>query len=167
MDRTNLLARSWLRRAAIAAGITFAVIAATFWMRSDDRVLPTARIETPGGPIVVEIAATLASRSAGLSNREALDRIDGMLLKWNAPGRHPIWMKGMRFPLDLIWIGADGRILAILENVPVCAADPCSLYEPSGTERAVAVLELPAETASHRRLSIGGSLRIREFAPTR
>jgi hypothetical protein len=34
---------------------------------------------------------------------------DGMLLQWNGPGRHPIWMAGMRFPLDLIWLEQDGR----------------------------------------------------------
>jgi uncharacterized membrane protein (UPF0127 family) len=158
MDPMNWHARSWFRRAVIAAGIAIPLIIAMFWMRSENRVLPTTSIATPGGAIVVEIAATPASRSAGLSNREALRGIDGMLLKWDAPGRHPIWMKGMRFPLDVLWLGADDRVIAVLENVPPCFTDPCPLYEPSGSDGSVAVLELPANAAARHGLTVGASV---------
>ena len=73
-------------------------------------------------------------------------------------GRRPIWMRRMRFPLDLIWIGADARILAVFANVPSCSGDLCPLYEPSGTERSVAVLELSANAAA--RLGPGTTVRI-------
>jgi uncharacterized membrane protein (UPF0127 family) len=120
MDGMNRHARPWSRRTVFGAGMAIPLITAIVWMRSEDRMPPRARIETPGGPIVVEIAATSASRSAGLSNRRELRGIDGMLLKWDAPGRHPIWMAGMRFPLDVAWIDANSRVLAILTNVPTC-----------------------------------------------
>jgi uncharacterized membrane protein (UPF0127 family) len=147
----------------IAAGIVIPLIAALFWMRSGDRTLPTAHIQTPSGPLVVEIAATPASRSAGLSNRRELRGIDGMLLKWDAPGRHPIWMAGMRFPLDLLWIDGNGRVLAGLPHVPPCRAEPCTIYEPRGTDRSVAVLELPAGEAAKRNLTAGTTLQIHDL----
>jgi hypothetical protein len=56
MDGMNRHARSWFRRSVIAAGIAIPLITAFVWMRSTQRTLPTARIETPNGPIVVEIA---------------------------------------------------------------------------------------------------------------
>jgi hypothetical protein len=143
----------------IAAGIAVPLITAMVWMRSTERTLRRARIETPKGPIVVEIAATPASRSAGLSNRDEPQGTDGMLLKWDAPGRHPIWMAGMRFPLDLVWIDGAGRVLAVIPNVPPCRAEPCTLHEPDGTAASVAVLELPAGAAAERRLTVGAIVR--------
>jgi uncharacterized membrane protein (UPF0127 family) len=159
MDTMNPHARQGLRRTLIAAGIAIPLMAAMIWIRSANRVLPTARIETPHGTIVVEIAATPAARSAGLSNRNELHSTDGMLLRWDAPGRHPIWMAGMRFPLDLVWIDGAGRVLAVVPNVQPCRAEPCTLYEPDGTATAVAVLELPAGGAAEHRLAAGVRVR--------
>jgi hypothetical protein len=73
----------------------------------------------------------------------------------DAPGTHPIWLAGMRFPLDLLWIDGDGRVLSVLPNVPPCRAEPCTIYEPRGTDRSVAVLELPAVGAARDGLTAG------------
>jgi uncharacterized membrane protein (UPF0127 family) len=159
MDGMNRHAGAWFWRSVIAAGIAIPLITALVWMRSTERTLPRARIETPNGPIVVEIAATPAARAAGLSNRDELHGVDGMLLRWDAASRHPIWMAGMRFPLDLIWIDADGRVLAVAPNVPRCRAEPCTLFEPEGTATAVSVLELPAGGAAERQLAAGVRVR--------
>lgn len=159
MDGMNRHTRAWFRRSLIAAGIAIPLTTALVWMRSPERTLPTVRIETPNGPIVVEMAATPAARAAGLSNRDELHGVDGMLLKWDAAGRHPIWMAGMRFPLDLVWIDGDGRVLAVAPNVPPCRAEPCMLFEPEGRATAVAVLELPAGGAAERRLAAGVRVR--------
>jgi uncharacterized membrane protein (UPF0127 family) len=74
-------------------------------------------------------------------------------------------MADMRFPLDLIWLDGDGRVLAILENVPPCDASPCPLYEPEGTSNSTAVLELPASAARVRGIVVGG--RVRSLADAR
>jgi uncharacterized protein len=120
----------------------------------DRRNRPSVLIETPNGAVLVELANTLAARSAGLSNRQRLEGIEGLLLKWDTPGRHPIWMADMRFPLDLAWIDASGRILAVLANVPPCPGQPCQMYEPGRTERAVAVLELRAGAAANYGIAV-------------
>ena len=93
------------------------------------------------------------------AGRDTLTEVDGLLLKWESPDRHPIWMKGMRFPLDLVWLDADGRVVAALTNVPPCLAEPCPLYEPDGSERSVAVLEMRAGSASVHRLASGAIVR--------
>jgi hypothetical protein len=67
MDPMSPRARQGLRRTLIAAGIAILLMTALIWMRSADRVLPpTARIETPHGTVLMEIAATPAARAAGL-----------------------------------------------------------------------------------------------------
>jgi hypothetical protein len=83
-------------------GVALALLMAAIWTSLDTGGLPTIELETPRGRIVVELADTAATRSTGLSDRDALSGIDGMLLKWDAPGTHPIWMAGMQFPLDLL-----------------------------------------------------------------
>jgi hypothetical protein len=119
----------WTTRPATGSSVTAAATCAI-----DRRELPTMQLETPGGTIVVEIADTPAARSAGLSNREGLDGVAGLLLKWDMPGRHPIWVAEMQFALDLAWLDPNGRVVAVLANVPPCRANPCELYEPDGNE---------------------------------
>ena len=152
--------RGWLRRVLISAGIAVPLGIAMLWMRFDSGPLPAIALETPNGRILVEVADTPAARSTGLSNREALSGIDGLLLKWDAPGRHPIWMAGMRFSLDLIWIETNGHIVAVLTNVPPCRTDPCPLYEPDGAERSIAVLEIPAGAAASHGIAAGAIVRL-------
>ena len=112
------------------------------WIVTDARrAVPHAiDVVAPSGVMRVEVADSARTRAAGLSNRDVVDR-DGLLLEWSAPGRHPIWMAVMRFPLDLAWLDHDGRVLAVLTDVPPCPNQPCPLYEPPGTDRSMAVLE--------------------------
>jgi Uncharacterized ACR, COG1430 len=88
----------WLRRAVIGTGMAVPLIAAVIWMRFDNNPLSTITLQTPKAAIRVEVADTPAARSAGLSRRESLSDVDGLLLKWETLGRHPIWMADMQFP---------------------------------------------------------------------
>lgn len=148
-----------MRRGVVGAAVALALLTAAIWTAMDRRELPTMQVVTPSGTIVVELADTPAARSAGLSNRERLTGVDGLLLKWDVPGRHRIWMAEMRFALDLVWLGPNGRVVAVLNDVPPCQADPCPLYEPDGTDRSVAVLEMPAGAAASRRIAVGAIVR--------
>jgi uncharacterized membrane protein (UPF0127 family) len=141
----------------IGTGIAVALGIAAFWMHIGSDRLPSVTLETPNGRILVGVADTPAARSAGLSNRDALNAVDGLLLKWDAPGRHPIWMAEMRFPLDLAWIDANGRVIAVLANVPPCQRQPCPLYEPEGSHHSVAVFELRAGAAANHGIAAGKS----------
>jgi hypothetical protein len=57
-------------------------------------------------------------------------------------------MADMRFALGLVWLNPDGRVAAVLANVPPCSAQPCPLYEPDGTDASQAVLEIAASQAA-------------------
>lgn len=65
----------------------------------------------------------------------------------------------MRLPLDLVWLDDDGSVIAVLANVPPCTSTPCPLYEPPGSEKSVAVLELPAGKAAKYGLTVGAVVR--------
>ena len=141
------------------AAIALGAAAATFgyWSYAE-RASQWADLSTPRGTLRVLVASDSAGRSHGLSHRDDLPG-DGMLLQWNGPGRHPIWMADMRFPLDLIWLEQDGRVTGVLTNVPICSVPACPMYEPEGTQESVAVLELAAGTVA--RLGIEPGFRIR------
>jgi uncharacterized protein len=65
-----------------------------------------------------EVSETSAERSLGLGERDSLAPEAAMLFVFNDEAQHGFWMKGMRFPLDFVWISADRRVVALTENVP-------------------------------------------------
>ena len=137
---------SW-RSASIGAAIVLAVAASTIWFAFDRRGELTTEFVAPHGTFVVQIARTPEARASGLSNRTSMEH-EGLLLVWDAPGRHPIWMADMRFALDVVWLDASGQVLAVLADVAPCSRHPCPLYEPPGTDRSTAVLEMPSGRAA-------------------
>lgn len=148
---------SW-RRAVAGTMVVVAVAASTVWFASERLGESTLELVAPKGTFVVETARTPEARATGLSNRTSIAH-GGLLLEWNAPGRHPIWMADMRFALDLVWLDADGRVLAVLQNVPPCEQQPCPLYEPRGTDRSTSVLEIPAGGAARYAIEVGSVVR--------
>lgn len=68
--------------------------------------------------IEVEIADSLDERSKGLSGRDSLDEGKGMLFVLEQKNTRPgFWMKGMKMPIDIIWIN-DKKIIQIDSEVP-------------------------------------------------
>ncbi|TSC57450.1 MAG: hypothetical protein Greene041679_324 [Parcubacteria group bacterium Greene0416_79] len=72
------------------------------------------RLLIGGREIVVEVADTASKRLLGLSGRASLQSERGMLFVFPAPGFHGIWMKQMRFPIDIIWLQKMPKDLGIL-----------------------------------------------------
>jgi uncharacterized membrane protein (UPF0127 family) len=141
----------------VAMGLVLAL--SLVWTLSERRPRPAPiELAAPTGTLRVELAKTPAARAAGLSNRDAVTG-NGLLLHWDTPGRHPIWMAEMRFALDLVWLDERGNVLAVLDSVPPCNQQPCPLYEPPHTDAAIAVLELPAGDAKRRGIVVGAVLR--------
>lgn len=96
----------------------------------------------------VEVAITESERQRGLMYRSRLEPESGMLFVFPAPSRLVFWMKNTLIPLDMIFIGADRRVVGIVEN-----AEPRSEV-PRGVERdAQYVLEIAGGLS--RRLGIG------------
>jgi uncharacterized membrane protein (UPF0127 family) len=93
-----------------------------------------------GFRVDVEVAETAEARARGLMFRDALDEREGMLFRFDAPGRYGFWMKNVRIPLDIIWLDARSRVAWIVEWAEPCAADPCPMHVPAAD--AICVLEV-------------------------
>lgn len=144
------------RRVVVATALAAVAVLSAYWTIADRP--KTVSFTAPAANVKLTLADTTDNRAAGLSNRDTIPN-DGMLLQWSAPGRHPIWMSEMRFPLDLVWVDGEGRVVAALADVPPCTSAPCTLYEPAGSEKSTAVLELSAGKAATYGLTIGAAVR--------
>ncbi|PIR68178.1 hypothetical protein COU49_02420, partial [Candidatus Nomurabacteria bacterium CG10_big_fil_rev_8_21_14_0_10_35_16] len=69
------------------------------------------QVRISGEEIQVELALTQEERLQGLSNRTNLNPGSGMLFIFEQSGEHPFWMKEMNFPLDMIWINENMKVV--------------------------------------------------------
>ncbi|MBI5252912.1 MAG: DUF192 domain-containing protein, partial [Euryarchaeota archaeon] len=46
-----------------------------------------------------------------------------------------IWMKNMLFPLDIIWLDSDLKVVHIEHDIPPCKEESCPIYLPSSPAR--------------------------------
>ena len=99
------------------------MILAALWLSSLDTLLPpAAKIEGPQvtinqHSIKVEIADDETERVRGLSGRDSLPPDQGMLFIFPQADEHGIWMKDMRFNLDILWLDENRRIIAIVGHL--------------------------------------------------
>ncbi|MBU1999272.1 MAG: DUF192 domain-containing protein [Candidatus Omnitrophota bacterium] len=70
--------------------------------------------------IQVELADTPEKRMQGLMFREKLQDNKGMLFIFHDDGYPSIWMKNMRFDLDIIWIDNNNIIVDIKKDFTAC-----------------------------------------------
>ena len=70
-------------------------------------------VKIAGQTIKVDLALTPKTQEQGLSGRTELKENEGMLFVFNKPSQYSFWMKDMNFPIDIIWLGEDLRIVYI------------------------------------------------------
>jgi uncharacterized membrane protein (UPF0127 family) len=90
----------------------------------------------------VEMAVTDEQRAKGLMYRRELADGRGMLFDFTPEQSISMWMKNTYISLDMIFIGADGRVTRVAENT-----EPESTRIISSGGPAKAVLEVIAGTA--------------------
>ncbi|WP_296674691.1 DUF192 domain-containing protein [Novosphingobium sp.] len=66
----------------------------------------------------VEVAASTQEQARGLMFRTELGPDEGMIFPMDPPRNASFWMKNTVIPLDIIYIGTDGRILNIADAKP-------------------------------------------------
>mgnify|MGYP002072606588 FL=1 len=98
----------------------------------------------------VEVARSGAEQSRGLMFRTQMGADEGMIFPMDPPRMAAFWMKNTVIPLDIIFIGADGRISNIAANTV-----PYSLESVVSDGAAKAVLELNGGRASELGIAPG------------
>ena len=114
----------------------------------------TASTRTGVHHYTVEMAVTEDQQAKGLMFRRHMDRAHGMLFPMNPPRPAVFWMENTLIPLDLVFIGADGRVLNVAAHAKRLSRD----HIPS-TGDAAAVLELTDGEAARAGLQAGDRVR--------
>ena len=78
----------------------------------------TVTVQIDGLAVQAELAQTPEERAQGLSERDSLAAGAGMLFVFETERQPSFWMRGMRFPLDFLWISAGLRVVDRTEDVP-------------------------------------------------
>ncbi|MDP2156519.1 MAG: DUF192 domain-containing protein [Nitrospirota bacterium] len=108
----------------------------------------------PGETFLVEVIKDVQGMRKGLSDRKGMHEDHGMLFVLNASQENAFWMKDMRFPLDIIFIGGNMQIIEILEDLQPCKQ--CPVYFPKG--QPAFALEINAGLSRKYGLSVGATL---------
>jgi hypothetical protein len=114
-------------RQAVLAALLLALLL-TGWLTWQTARVRTVRVTIGANVVTAELAAEPRAQQRGLAGRPSLDPNHGMLFVYQTPGRYPFWMKGMRFPLDFIWID-EGYVVGVTpavrpETYPATFAPP-------------------------------------------
>jgi uncharacterized membrane protein (UPF0127 family) len=129
---------------ADAAGTPFVV-----WSTVD---LTVSRPSRPPLTLRVQIADTPSKQSIGLSGRQSLGDIDGMLFVFAQPGRYDFWMRNTAIPLSIAFADATGKIIAIQDMAP----ETDTRHSPNGDY--LYALEVAQGDFSQRDIRVGDRL---------
>jgi uncharacterized membrane protein (UPF0127 family) len=109
-----------------------------------------------GKALQVEVMVKDEDRAMGLMFRPSLASDRGMLFLFEASDFHGIWMKNCKFPIDILWLDADRKIVHVQEGAAPCVKEPCPVYTP--LRRASYVLELGAGQARREKAVVGAAV---------
>jgi len=100
------------------------------------------------------VADTAITQEKGLSGRESVASDQAMLFVFGVPAQYGIWMKDMKFPIDIFWLDQSGHIIFIKEDV-LPSSYP-EVFTPKSP--ALYVLEARAGFATENDLKIGSEI---------
>lgn len=104
-----------------------------------------------GASVRVALARTPAEQERGLGVRNSLAPDEGMLFIFPEDGKYAFWMKNMKFPIDILWLAAGGKVVYVVPDLSP------STYPHSfaPTMPARFVLEVPAGWAAAHNVHLG------------
>lgn len=133
----------------IISGIIIAVVLAAVLV-----ILPSLKPSTTlylgDGVFNGRIAMNDADRKQGLSGLDSLPVNQALIMAYPGDGQWQIWMKDMKFPIDIIWLNSDKKVVYIAKNAtPEDSTN--TVFTPTGSARYV--VEVPAGTVENRKIT--------------
>jgi hypothetical protein len=106
----------------------------------------------------VELADSIGKKTKGLMFRESLGKDAGLLMTFEQERRHEIWMFGMRFPIDIIFIDREKRIVDVKRDAKPMGRNPFTwkIYRPG--KKCCYVLETRSGLADRTKSKVGDQL---------
>lgn len=114
-----------------------------------------ASVEIGGVKVKAEVADNPITQTKGLMFHKPLAEDDGMLFKFGREGQYTFWMMNVSFPIDIIWINSEKKVVHIVEHAEPCFLN-CKLY--ASTAKAKYVLEVKAGFVKKHKIEIGSKV---------
>ncbi len=142
----------------IALIILSSIFAFCFLYEQDSQKM----IEVNHYKLTVDISKNYEELGKGLSGRKSLQENEGMLFVFPEEGFRAFWMVDMNFPLDIIWMNKNCKVVYIAKNLPPCEdRRTCPLVRPYKSSQYV--LETVAGFTEKHQVYVGESLNICDF----
>ena len=88
-------------------------------------------ISINGINVTMAIASTDEQRIRGLSGIETMNESEGMLFLFDKPSKQGFWMNKMNFPIDIIWLDSNNKVVHIEKQLEPCKLFlACPVYNP-------------------------------------
>lgn len=121
---------------------------------SKGQIEKTTPVSIGHSQIKAFVADTSLFRKRGLGGKDSILSDEGMLFIFETPAYHGIWMKDMRFPIDIFWIDEMKRIVS-LQEVVLTSSYP-EIFTPKAPAKYV--LETRAGFARENNVKIGDKI---------
>jgi len=139
---------------AIFATLSFASIATDVFDEARNRDRETV-LRINGAVFFTDIADSETERREGLSRKEGLPLDHGLLFEFGTNDYHGIWMREMRFPIDVIWFDENFVVVGVKHSFK--PDDFPSVAYPDAPARYV--LEINAGLAREFNIEVGNQAR--------
>ena len=88
-------------------------------------------ISINGFNVSMAIASTDEQRIRGLSGLEKMNENEGMIFLFDEPSNQGFWMNKMNFPIDIIWLDSNSKVVHIEKKIEPCKVFlACPVYNP-------------------------------------
>lgn len=135
--KTKLAPKRFLTQLIMVVALVATIFAVVSLQKHSDATTLTIG----GRQYQLEVVTTEQDKSQGLSGRVGMARDRGMLFQYANQGVRCFWMKDMQFPLDIIWLNAQNRVIKIESAVspdtypyPFCASPAQNVIELNAGE---------------------------------
>jgi uncharacterized protein len=112
---------------------------------------PHTTLHLGDGVFTARVAKTGEERAKGLSDTGSLGDDQAMIFVYDTDGKWPITMKGMKYPIDIVWLDKDKKVVYIVKNATP-ASYPYDVFTPK--EDARYVVEVVAGTTGKKAVTI-------------
>jgi len=118
----------------------------------DNKTSMVVRID--GMNITALVALTPEEQSTGLAIKDTMKENEGMLFTFDTPKKYSFWMKDMKFPIDILWLDSNKKIVHIEDKLEPCLfLLPCPSYSPPTDS--LYVLEVVSNFTNKHDIKIG------------
>ena len=135
----------------IILSIAVIILIIVFYLKKTP--IKSTNVKLGNTEITAEIADDTIKRTKGLMFRKSLAEKEGMLFVFDEENYHTFWMMNMSFPIDIIWINKEKKVVDITKNAQPCKIICSTTYRPK--ERAMYVLEVNANFTEEHKIKIG------------